>query len=218
MTAIRPGTGIGLTEDEVGASPKAPSGRIGLPLRLALVAAETESADLPGRAQPDRPQGSGTSRAMARGAPSRLVELLVTGPPAVAAIEALDQRHLVERLLPEWAAVRNKPQRNPYHRFTVDRHLLEATANAATMAHRVDRVDLLLIGTLLHDIGKGFPGDHTEVGMTVAARIAARMGLPPADVSVIVNLVRLHLLLPDTATRRNLDDPATAAACGRRGR
>ncbi len=106
--------------------------------------------------------------------------------------------------------MRNKPQRNPYHRFTVDRHLLEATANAATMAHRVGRVDLLLLGTLLHDIGKGYPGDHTEVGMVVAADIAARMGLPPEDVATIVTMVRLHLLLPDTATRRDLDDPATA--------
>ena len=67
--------------------------------------------------------------------------------------------------------MRNKPQRNPYHRFTVDRHLLEATANAATLAHRVSRVDLLLLGTLLHDIGKGFPGDHTEVGMRVVAEV-----------------------------------------------
>ncbi len=66
-----------------------------------------------------------------------LVRVLATGPPAIAALEALDQRHLLERYLPEWAAVRNKPQRNPYHRFTVDRHLLEATANAATLAHRV---------------------------------------------------------------------------------
>ena len=106
--------------------------------------------------------------------------------------------------------MRNKPQRNPYHRFTVDRHLLEATANAATLAHRVSRVDLLLIGTLLHDIGKGFPGDHTEVGMTVVRDIGTRMGFPPEDVDTLVTLVRLHLLLPDSATRRDLDDPATA--------
>jgi [protein-PII] uridylyltransferase len=138
------------------------------------------------------------------------VRVLATGPPAVAALEALDQRHLIERYLPEWAAVRNKPQRNPYHRFTVDRHLLEATANAATLVHRVNRADLLLIGTLLHDIGKGFPGDHTQIGMTVAADIGRRMGLPDEDVDTIVAMVRLHLLLPDTATRRDLDDPATA--------
>ena len=108
-----------------------------------------------------------------------LVRVLATGPAAIPALEALDQRRLLERYLPEWAAVRNKPQRNPYHRFTVDRHLLEATANAATLAHRVDRVDLLLIGTLLHDIGKGFPGDHTEVGMTVVARHRHPPGISP---------------------------------------
>jgi len=87
---------------------------------------------------------------------------------------------------------------------------LETTANAATMAHRVNRPDLLLLGSLLHDIGKGFPGDHTDVGMVVAADIATRMGLPPEDVATIVTMIRLHLLLPDTATRRDLDDPATA--------
>jgi [protein-PII] uridylyltransferase len=139
-----------------------------------------------------------------------LIRVLATGPAAITALEALDQRRLLERYIPEWATVRNKPQRNPYHRFTVDRHLLEASANAATLAHRVNRVDLLLLGTLLHDIGKGFPGDHTEVGMEVAAGIATRLGLMPEDVDAIVNLVRLHLLLPDSATRRDLNDPATA--------
>jgi [protein-PII] uridylyltransferase len=68
----------------------------------------------------------------------------------------------------------------------------------------------LLIGTLLHDIGKGSSGDHTEVGMTMVASIGSRMGLPKEDVDTLVNLVRLHLLLPDAATRRDLDDPATA--------
>ena len=97
------------------------------------------------------------------------------GRPAVDKIESLDQHGLFVRLLPEWAAVRNKPQRNAYHRFTVDRHLLEAAALAAELTDTVERPDLLLVGTLLHDIGKGYPGDHTTVGMEVV-RDASRRG------------------------------------------
>ena len=202
---------IGITEDEVVLTEAADvSGDASLSLRLAAVAAESnlpiarEALNLLGRKAPF------ASTPWPDALRTALLRVLATGPPAIAALEALDQRRLIERYLPEWAAVRNKPQRNPYHRFTVDRHLLEATANAATLAHRVNRADLLLIGTLLHDIGKGFPGDHTEVGMTVAADIGRRMGLPEPDVDTLVVMVRLHLLLPDTATRRDLDDPATA--------
>ncbi len=137
--------------------------------------------------------------------------LLALGRPAVDKMESLDQHGLVERLIPEWSAVRNKPQRNAYHTYTVDRHLLESAALAAELTGTVERPDLLLVGTLLHDIGKGFPGDHTAVGMEIVARIATRMGFAPADVAVLVDLVRHHLLLPDTATRRDLDDPTTIA-------
>jgi [protein-PII] uridylyltransferase len=128
-----------------------------------------------------------------------LVQLLAAGPPAVAAFEALDQVGLLTRLLPEWQSVRSKPQRNSYHRFTVDRHLVETAAAAAALTRRVARPDLLLLGALLHDIGKGLPGDHTEVGMRVVAGLAPRLGLPPADVEVLVALVEHHLLLPDVA-------------------
>ncbi len=144
-----------------------------------------------------------------------LVDLLAVGPPAVDKIESLDQHGLFVRLLPEWSAVRNKPQRNAYHRFTVDRHLLETAALAAGLTDSVERPDLLLVGALLHDIGKGFPGDHTTVGIEVVGRITTRMGFPPADVDVLVDLVRHHLLLPDTATRRDLDDPTTIANVAR---
>jgi [protein-PII] uridylyltransferase len=144
-----------------------------------------------------------------------LVSLLGLGPPAVDKIESLDQHGLLVRLIPEWAAVRNKPQRNAYHVFTVDRHLLEAAALAAELTDTVDRPDLLLIGALLHDIGKGYPGDHTVAGMEVVHTVASRMGFPPEDVAVLVELVRHHLLLPDTATRRDLDDPTTIARVAR---
>jgi [protein-PII] uridylyltransferase len=140
------------------------------------------------------------------------VGLLAAGPGAVAVFEALDQAGHLTRLLPEWESVRSKPQRNSYHRFTVDRHLVEAAAEAAALTRRVARPDLLLLGALLHDIGKGLPGDHTETGMQVVAEIGPRLGLPPEDVDVLVAMVRHHLLLPDVATRRDLADPATAQA------
>jgi [protein-PII] uridylyltransferase len=114
--------------------------------------------------------------------------------------------------LPEWASVRSRSQRNPYHRFTVDRHLCEAAAAAAPLARTVTRPDLLLFGAWLHDIGKGFPGDHTTAGVRVVAEVATRMGFPAADVAVLVSMVRHHLLLADVATRRDLDDPATVAS------
>jgi [protein-PII] uridylyltransferase len=140
------------------------------------------------------------------------VRLLAAGPACVPVLEALDQAGLLVRLLPEWRTVRSKPQRNRVHRFTVDRHLVEAAAQAAALTRRVARPDLLLLGALLHDIGKGEPGDHTLVGMRVVARLAPRLGLPPEDVAVLVSLVEHHLLLPEVATRRDLADPATAQA------
>jgi [protein-PII] uridylyltransferase len=186
-----------------------------LPLRLAATAASI-----------DRPIARGSLHRLADRMPppsdpwtdatrDAFIALLALGRPAVDKIESLDQHGLFVRLLPEWAAVRNKPQRNAYHRFTVDRHLLEAAALAAELTDTVERSDLLLVGTLLHDIGKGFPGDHTDVGMKVVHDIATRMGFAPDDVEVLVDLVRYHLLLPDTATRRDLDDPTTIARVAR---
>jgi [protein-PII] uridylyltransferase len=144
-----------------------------------------------------------------------LLRLLAAGRPAVDKLESLDQHGLLVRLIPEWAAVRNKPQRNAYHTYTVDRHLLEAAALAAGLTDRVERPDLLLIGALLHDIGKGFPGDHTKVGMELVRTMATRMGFGPDDVEILVDMVRHHLLLPDTATRRDLDDPTTVSNVAR---
>ncbi|MDQ1746978.1 MAG: [protein-PII] uridylyltransferase [Frankiaceae bacterium] len=138
-----------------------------------------------------------------------LLSLLGSGPDLVAVWEALDQRGIVVRLLPEWAAVRCHPQRNAVHRFTVDRHLVEAVVEASALTRRVSRPDLLLLGALFHDIGKGYPGDHTDVGVALLPDIGARLGLRPADTDLLATLVRHHLLLPDTATRRDLDDPAT---------
>lgn len=144
-----------------------------------------------------------------------LVRALSQGHAAIDPLEALDQHGLFARLVPEWTTVRHRPQRNAYHRFTVDRHLLETAANAAALRARVARPDLLLVGSLLHDIGKGSPGDHTEAGMALVEQIAPRMGFSPEDTDELVTLCRLHLLLPETATRRDLDDPMTIETVAR---
>lgn len=138
-----------------------------------------------------------------------LVALLGAGRAAVPVWEELDQAGLLVRLIPDWERVRHRPQRNPIHRFTVDRHLIETAANAAAYTREVSRPDLLLIAALLHDVGKGWPGDHSATGEIVVRDIGSRIGLPQADVEILATAVRHHLLLPETATRRDLDDPVT---------
>lgn len=143
------------------------------------------------------------------GASDDLVALLLEGDKAIPVFESLDQRDLLVRVLPEWAPVRSKPQRNAFHRYTVDRHLWQTVANAAAIATRVTRPDLLVLGALFHDLGKGYPGDHTEAGVELFATIGPRMGLDTHDVGVVISLIDNHLLLADTATRRDLSDDAT---------
>ena len=143
------------------------------------------------------------------GASDEVVALLLEGESAIPVLEAIDQRNLLVRVLPEWAPVRSKPQRNAFHRYTVDRHLWQTVANASAVVHRVSRPDLLVLGALFHDIGKGYPGDHTEVGVEKFAVIGQRMGLSTQDQEIVTLLIENHLLLADTATRRDLSDDAT---------
>ncbi|MBZ4324485.1 HD domain-containing protein, partial [Streptomyces huiliensis] len=137
------------------------------------------------------------------------VTLLGAGPRTVDVWEALEAEGVMSRLLPEWERVRCRPQRNPVHRWTVDRHLIETCVRAAALTRRVGRPDLLLVAALLHDLGKGLPGDHSVTGEAIAREVAPRLGFGVEDTEVLATLVRHHLLLVETATRRDLDDPAT---------
>lgn len=145
------------------------------------------------------------------GARDDLVALLLEGERAIPVFEALDHRNLLVKMLPEWAPVRSKPQRNAYHRFTVDRHLWQAAANAAALVDRVGRPDLLMLGALFHDIGKGYAGDHSDEGVKLFDVVGRRMGLDDDDVDVVCRLIRHHLLLAEVATQRDLADDATIA-------
>lgn len=147
-----------------------------------------------------------------RSARESFVSLLGAGAPLVGVWEAFDQLGVIESLLPGWDVIRSAPQRNAIHRFTVDRHLVETAVQAGALTRRVTRPDLLLIAALLHDFGKSRPGDHSIIGAELAQELARRMGFDDADARRVAALVRYHLVLPDTATRRDLTDPATTAA------
>lgn len=162
-----------------------------------------------------------------------LVDLLGAGPGLVTVAELLDDRGILGRWLPAWDLIRCLPSSSPVHRWTVDRHSLGTAVGAAELVRRVARPDLLLLAALLHDLGKGVPlptgappggpgapgdddpTDHSVTGAPVAAGVARMIGLPETDVRTVAALVRHHLLLADTATRRDLDDPATAAGVAR---
>src|SRR6478609_6310598 len=141
-----------------------------------------------------------------------LLVMLAAGPAAVSTIEALDRTGLWGRLFPEWGAVRDLPPRDVVHIWTVDRHLVETVSRASAFTTRVSRPDLLLLGALCHDIGKGRGGDHSVIGAELATQIGTRLGLWPSDVEVLSRVVRHHLLLPHTATRRDLQDAKTIEA------
>ena len=144
-----------------------------------------------------------------RAAREAFVSLLGAGSSAIPVWEALDNAGLMTRLLPHWQNVRSLPQRNALHVFTVDRHQLETAAAAAALTRDVHRPDLLLVAALYHDIGKGLGPDHSSTGARLMQDIAPRLGFNAADSDVLCTLVQHHLLLAETATRRDLEDPAT---------
>ena len=147
-----------------------------------------------------------------RVARENFISLIGAGQSMVAVWEALEQEGIITSWFPQWQAVSSLPQRNVLHRHTVDRHMVETLVHACALTRMVHRPDLLLFAALFHDIGKGSTEDHSERGARLIVPIAARVGFDEDDQGTLQVLVRAHLLLSATATRRDLDDPATIAS------
>ncbi len=149
-----------------------------------------------------------------------VLRVLWSGRPALPAIADLDDAGVLSVLMPEWEPTRGRTQRNPYHRFTLDRHGWNAAAELAELVRReawaaetLERVtdrDALMLAAVLHDVGKVHGEPHAETGIVPARSLAARLGASEATIEEVGRLVQLHLLLPDTARRRDLTDPALA--------
>jgi [protein-PII] uridylyltransferase len=151
---------------------------------------------------------------------SRFLEVLWRGAVALPAVAELDEIGVWAAWLPEWGPLRGRPQRNPYHRYALDRHGWHAVAELGELVRRepwagealteVIDPDALMLGALLHDVGKAVGEPHEETGVPLAAAIARRMGAGEDTIDTLGRLVRLHLVLPDAARRRDVTDPALA--------
>ncbi|HUG84781.1 MAG TPA: [protein-PII] uridylyltransferase, partial [Euzebya sp.] len=148
-----------------------------------------------------------------------LLQVLRGGHRGMAAMGDADYLGLLDAYLPEWQRVRGRPQRNPLHTFDLDTHALQAVAWLAdVVAGHIDprHIDIhagledpdgLVLGTWLHDVGKAWPGDHSVAGETVGGEWAMHMGFSAERAERVARLIRHHLLLPDVATQRDIDDP-----------
>ncbi len=157
-----------------------------------------------------------------------LIAMLRRGPDALPALADADQIGLLTTYLPGWADVRGHPQRNPFHTFDVDTHLVQTVAELgrvvdgaleerhAMVFERLDEPEVLLLAAFLHDVGKAMAGDHSIVGADVAREWLLRMGFGHRRADRVARLVRLHLLLPETSSRRDLDDDDEIAAVAAR--
>ncbi|MBM3604331.1 MAG: [protein-PII] uridylyltransferase [Alphaproteobacteria bacterium] len=140
------------------------------------------------------------------------------------ALRRMNELGVLAAFIPEFEPVVAMMQFNLYHHYTVDEHSIQCVAALAEIERGEHPEDLPLsseiiqagvnrrvqyLATLLHDIGKGRPEDHSILGARIARRIATRFGFPQDDVDTVEWLVRNHLLMSDVAQKRDISDPRT---------
>ena len=208
LTTVAPGVAVSGAEVVLDARARPEDDPL-LLLRAAAEAAERDAVLSPVTAARLVRESPPLPRPWPPAARQLLVRTLAAGRGLQAVWETLDETGAIDRILPEWERIRLLPHASPVHRFTVDRHVVETCIEAATLIRKVARPDVLVVAALLHDIGKGGLGSHSAAGEPLARAIATRMGFEPDEVDLVALLVRWHLLLAETATTRDPDDPAT---------
>ena len=152
------------------------------------------------------------------------LEILTSKRDPERALRWMNEAGVLGRFVPAFDHAVGLMQFNMYHHFTVDEHLIRAVGNIAAIERgelknehplstdiikRVQSRNVLYVGILLHDIGKGLPGDHSQVGANIAESLCPRFGLSPAETAAVSWLARYHLVMSDTAQKRDISDPKT---------
>jgi len=157
--------------------------------------------------------------------------ILMAPSPEIGALSTMLSTGILLRLIPEFKNLVNRIQYNEYHIYPVDKHSLRTVQMLKSLGTQEDPSSDFFDGfllkeiknrkrlywaALLHDIGKGEPGGrHSETGAEIVQKRLIEFGYREKDVETMATLVRDHLLLVKTATRRDLNDEGTAIACAR---
>ncbi|MGY6694534.1 MAG: [protein-PII] uridylyltransferase [Roseinatronobacter sp.] len=140
------------------------------------------------------------------------------------ALRRMNELGVLSAFIPEFEPIVAMMQFNVYHHFTVDEHTIQCISTLAQIERKELREELpvvsrileegvnrrvIYVALLLHDIGKGRPEDHSVLGAQIARRVAPRLGLKKSECETVEWLVRFHLLMADTAQKRDISDPRT---------
>ncbi|MDQ6960720.1 MAG: [protein-PII] uridylyltransferase [Mariprofundaceae bacterium] len=151
------------------------------------------------------------------------LQILSARRNVAAAFKQMNDTGVLGRFIPEFRHAVGLGQFNNYHAYTVDEHTIRAVGEARNMAHRdrterlalaidifkkIQRPELLYLALLFHDIAKGLPGDHSELGEICAVKVCHRLGLHQDATNLVAWLARNHLLMAMTSQRSDLSDPA----------
>ncbi len=138
--------------------------------------------------------------------PARLSEL----------VRGLHELRLLERFIPGFAHARGLLQFNQYHKYTVDEHCLRAVEHTTALLddqgplgnvyRGIRQKRPLHLALLIHDLGKGYPEDHCEVGRRIAEETARGLGLDGHETESLDFLVHRHLVMNHLAFRRDTSD------------
>ncbi|MYF07461.1 MAG: [protein-PII] uridylyltransferase [Rhodospirillaceae bacterium] len=139
-------------------------------------------------------------------------------------LKRLNEAGVMGRFIPDFGRVVAQMQHDMYHVYTVDEH----TIRAVGLLHRIETGDLaedhplateivhkvasrraLYVAVLMHDIAKGRGGDHSVIGAELALDLCPRLGLDSQETETVAWLVRYHLVMSNTAQKRDIDDPKT---------
>jgi [protein-PII] uridylyltransferase len=149
------------------------------------------------------------------------VSLLASGVPGWEALLGLWEAGWLTRALPEIGHLRGLAQAAPFHRHPVDAHLGATVAEVVDLVdgpgwcgevgEEIGSLDEVLLAAFLHDVGKGLGEDHSVIGAELATSLLRRTGFGEASTELVGSAVRHHLVLPETAYRRDIDDPAVVS-------